>query len=145
MSEFGKKASRAAEAVENTLAAVVKDMESGLGTFFSGGNAITHEPEPLREARQERDSTGGQIIANQQIDGKDYYLVQTENPAGQSERVLFEKNGTNYQPGQDVVVKWDEGKPAHAKADKGVELPWGGNFTGQSQFTSNDHDQGQGL
>lgn len=152
MSEVGKKIHSAAQVVENSLAATVKDLESGIGSFFSGGHAKTHEAEPVREAGQDQereqqqpDSTAGRIVANQQVGGKDYYLVQTENPAGQSERVLFEKGGTNYQAGQDVMVKWDEGKPSHAQAEKGVELPWGGSFAGQSQFASNDHDQGAGF
>lgn len=158
MSETGKKIYSAAQAVENSLAATVKDLESGIGSFFSGGNARTNDAEAVREqpAAHEQEQkatsdTAGQVVANQQIGGKDYYLVQTENQAGQPERALFEKNGTDYQAGQDVTVKWNDGKPASAQAEKGVELPWGGEiagqsqFTGQSQYTSQYHDDGQGL
>jgi hypothetical protein len=49
MSELGKKVFGAAQAVENTLASTVKDFESGIGAFISGGNA--HEPEPVRETQ----------------------------------------------------------------------------------------------
>ena len=49
MSELGKKVFGATQAVENTLASTVKDFESGVGAFISGGNAHTHEPEPVRE------------------------------------------------------------------------------------------------
>lgn len=159
MNDVTRKIASAAQAVENTLAATVKDIESGIGSFFSGGHARTHEPEPVHEPKQEQergqqaapDTTAGQIVANQQMNGKDYYLVQTENQAGQPERALFEKNGTNYEPGQDVIVKWNDGKPASAQAEKGAELPWGGEiagqsqFSGQSQFASQYHDDGQGL
>lgn len=159
MSETGKKIYSAAQAVENSLAATVKDLESGIGSFFSGGNARTNDAEAVREQpaakEQEQkatsDTSAGQVVANQQIGGKDYYLVQTENQAGQPERALFEKNGTDYQVGQDVTVKWSDGKPASAQAEKGAELPWGGEiagqsqFNGQSQYTSQYHDDGQGL
>ncbi|TFW28465.1 hypothetical protein [Duganella callida] len=159
MNDVTKKMTSAALTVTNSLAATAADIQSGIGSFFSGSHAHTHDAAPVQEAPQEReqktkeptDTTAGQVVVGQQIGGKDYYLVQTENPAGKPERLLFEKNGTDYQPGQEMTVKWDEGKPAHAKAEKGAELPWGGEiagksqFNGQSQFASNYHDDGQGL
>ena len=43
MSEAGKKIIGAMQTVENSLAATVRDFESGIGSFFSGGHAKTHE------------------------------------------------------------------------------------------------------
>ena len=114
MSELGKKVFGAAQAVENTLASTVKDFESGVGAFFSGGNAHTHEPEsvrepqltePTKEAGQER-SAPGQIVANQDVNGTPAYLVQTENAQGEPERILVEKGKTDFQVGQDVTLSW---------------------------------------
>lgn len=53
MSEVGRKISSAAQVVENSLAAAVKDLESGIGSFFSGGHAHTHEAAPVREASED--------------------------------------------------------------------------------------------
>jgi hypothetical protein len=164
MSETGKNLYKASQVVENTLAAFTKDFESGVGAFFSGGNAKTHEAEPVKESQseqkqgQEQDvTTAGKIVASQNVDGKDLYLVQTENPGGKPESVLFEKGGTNYQHGADVTVSWGgEGQPKSAQVEKGVELTMGGiagqsqfggqsQFSGQSQFASAYHDDGQGL
>lgn len=114
MSELGKKVFGAAQAVENTLASTVKDFESGIGAFISGGNAHTHEPEPVREpqlteptkeASQER-TAAGQIVANQDVNGTPAYLVQTENAQGEPEKVLIEKGKTDFQVGQDVTLSW---------------------------------------
>lgn len=160
MNDVTRKLGTAAQVVGNSIGAAAADLQSGIGSFFSGGHAHTHDPAPVQESKQEKgseqqasvpDSTAGQVVANQQIGGKDYYLVQTENQAGQPERALFEKNGTDYPPGQDLIVKWNDGKPASAQAEKGAELPWGGEIAGksqfgsQSQFTSQHHDDGQGL
>jgi hypothetical protein len=160
MSETGKKILSAAQTVENSLAATVKDMENGIGSFFSGGHARTNEAEAVREQSPARDqeqpassdTTAGQIVASQDVGGKPHYLVQTENQKGEPEKVLFEKGGTDYQAGADVTVTWgSEGRPASAKVDSGVELSWGGDiagqsqFTGQSQFASTYHDDSQGL
>lgn len=158
MSEIGKKILGAAQVVENSLAASVRDFESGIGAFLSGGDAKTNRPQevqeqaPTREQEPSRDSTPGQIVANQEIGGKPFYLVQTQNQQGQQENVLFEKGSTNYQAGTDVNVSWgDEGRPTGAKVGKDVELSWGGElagqsqFGGQSQFSSAYHDDGQGL
>jgi len=158
MSETGKKILGAAQVVENSLAASVKDLESGIGAFFSGINARTNETQavqeqaPAREQEQGRDSTPGQIIANQEIGGKPFYLVQTQNPQGKQEHALFEKGSTDYQTGANVNVSWgDEGRPTSAKADNGAKMPWGGElagqsqFSGQSEFSSAHHDDGQGL
>jgi hypothetical protein len=159
MNDVTRKIGTAAQVVSNSIGAAAADLQSGIGSFFSGGHAHTHDPAPVHEPKsQEReqqapaaDTTAGQVVASQQIGGKDYYLVQTENQAGQPERALFEKNGTDYQPGQDVIVKWNDGKPASAQAEKGAELPWGGEIAGQSQFSSQSqyasqyHDDGQGL
>lgn len=160
MSEIGKKILSAAQTVENSLAATVKDMENGIGSFFNGGHARTNEAEAVREPAAARDqepplsgdTTAGQIIASQDIGGKPYYLVQTENQKGEQEKVLFEKGGTDNQVGADVTVTWgSEGRPASAKTDNGVELSWGGEiagqsqFTGQSQYASSYHDDSQGL
>lgn len=49
MSELGKKITGAMMVVENSLAAEVRDFESGIGAFFSGGHAKTHEVEAVRE------------------------------------------------------------------------------------------------
>lgn len=154
----GEKLSKAAQVVENTMAAFAKDFESGVGAFFSGGHAKTHEPEPVKESQGEKEkeqdaTSAGKIVASQNVDGKDCYLVQTENPtSGKPESVLFEKGDTNYQHGADVTVTWgNEGQPKSAQVEKGVELSWGGGiagqsqFNGQSQFTSAYHDDGQGL
>jgi len=158
MSEIGKKILGAAQVVENSLAASVKDLESGIGAFFSGSDAKTNRPQevqeqaPAREQEPSRDTTPGQIIANQEIGGKPFYLVQTQNHQGEQERALFEKGSTDYQAGTNVNVSWgDEGRPTSAKAGNDAEMSWGGElagqsqFGGQSQFSSSYHDDGQGL
>lgn len=161
MSETGKKILSAAQVVENSLAASVKDLESGIGAFFSGSDAKTHRPQevqeqasvPAPEREPGRDITPGQIIANQDVGGKQFYLVETQTPNGGQERSLFEKGDTNYQAGTDVNVSWgDEGRPTSAKVGKDAEMSWGGDFAGQSQFgsksqfSSSYHDeQSQGL
>jgi len=66
MSELRKQVFGAALAVENAFAATLKDFDSGVGSFFSGGEARTHEPkqvhdwqlEPKKEASQEPLSWG---------------------------------------------------------------------------------------
>lgn len=148
MSEAGKKIISAAQVVENSLAAAVRDLESGIGSFFSGSHAKTHEPAPVRESSsQEREKQGdtfsqGQIIASQDIGGTPYYLVQTENPKGGPEKVLFEKGDTNYQAGTDVSVKWGtEDKPVSAQTNDSTLLLWSSNFAGQSQFSSTHHQE----
>ena len=51
----GEKLSKAAQVVENTMSAFAKDFESGVGAFFSGGHAKTHEPEPVKESHGEKE------------------------------------------------------------------------------------------
>jgi hypothetical protein len=160
MSEIGKKVLSAAQVVENSLAASLKDLESGIGVFLSGGDAKTNRPQevqeqapaPAREQESGSESTPGQIVANQDIGGKPFYLVQTQNPQGEQEHTLFEKGSTDYQVGKDITISWgNEGRPTGAKVDNGVELPWGGELAGksqfsdQSQFSSSYHDNDQGL
>lgn len=115
MSEVGKKVFGAAQAVENAMAATVKDFESGVGAFFTGGNARNHESEPVREpqmtepnkeASEER-TASGQIVANQDVNGTPAYLVQTENAKGEPEKILVEKGKDDtFQVGQDVTMSW---------------------------------------
>jgi hypothetical protein len=114
MSEMGKRfALGAAHAVENSLASVTKDFESGVGAFFSGGHAETHSVKPTeiqmnessQNVTQERTSEG-QIIANQDVNGTPAYLVATENAHGEPEKVLIGKGNTDFQVGQDVVMSW---------------------------------------
>jgi len=58
MSETGKNLYKASQVVENSLAAVTKDFESGVASFFSGGNAKTHEPEPVKESQSSEQKQG---------------------------------------------------------------------------------------
>ena len=115
MSEIGRKISGAAQVVEKTLVSEIRDFESGIASFISGGDARTHAPEPVREPRfsepehgsesQER-TAAGQIVANQDVNGTPAYLVQTENAKGEPERIFVEKGETNFSIGQDVILGW---------------------------------------
>lgn len=114
MSEMGKRfALGAAHTVENTLASVTKDFDSGVGAFFSGGHAETHGVknteiqmnEPSQSVNQER-TAEGQIVANQDVNGTPAYLVATENAHGEPEKILIGKGDTDFQVGQDVVLSW---------------------------------------
>lgn len=114
MSEMGKRfALGAAHTVENVLASVTKDFDSGVGAFISGGHAETHDVknteiqinEPSQSINQERTSEG-QIIANQDVNGTPAYLVATENAQGEPEKILIGKGETDFQVGQDVVLSW---------------------------------------
>jgi len=64
MSEVGRKISGAAQAVERVFLAATKDLDSGMGAFLSGGNAMTHEPERVKaeaeSAREDKYQAPGQ-------------------------------------------------------------------------------------
>jgi len=50
MSEFLKQQiSGAAQAVENTISASLKDFSEGMGSFITGERAYTHDPKPVEE------------------------------------------------------------------------------------------------
>jgi len=131
MDEFKRKAAQLGQVVENTLAATVKDVESGIAAFFTGGHARTHEPEPVKESHapaeqaQGQDvTTSGTIVASQDMNGTPCYLVEAENPQGQKEKILFEKGDTNYQHGSTVSIKWGDEYPKSAEVESGVQLSW---------------------
>lgn len=65
MSETGRKIATAAQAVENSLAASMKDLNSGLGSFFSGEKADTHEPHAAQLAQDSLQMTPEELLAMQ--------------------------------------------------------------------------------
>lgn len=113
MSEIGKAVVNGVKTVENTLASIAKDLESGVGSFFSGSEARSHTPEAVREptlaneqsAGQER-WAHGQVIDVQDVNGKPSYLVQTENAKGEPEQIFIEKGHTSFEVGQDLTLGW---------------------------------------
>lgn len=47
MSEIEANIAGAAQAVENSISAALKDFSGGIGTFITGGHARTHDPKPV--------------------------------------------------------------------------------------------------
>ena len=47
MSEIEAKIAGAAQAVENSISAALKDFSGGIGSFITGGPARTYDPKPV--------------------------------------------------------------------------------------------------
>jgi len=71
MSEIEANIAGAAQAVENSISAALKDFSGGIGSFITGGHARTHDPKPVEEldgARTKKEAEAaaqdGQINTN---------------------------------------------------------------------------------
>lgn len=130
MNQLGPKIVGAARAVEATMGAITKDVSSGMGSFLSGERAHTHEVAAVGESRgagQQSDaitdrSSSGQVIANQIVDGRPAFLIQTQNEQGQPHNVLLEKGDRDWAVGQQLQLTWGrDGQLTGAEIEHGYD------------------------